>query len=389
MSHLPTSTLNHILAVTPCMPGYSSIVIPLLSIRRFDRRGFTRSTGFRRYSPIHTLNDDVLLDVFCLCEPPSGIRVEEEGDRIWVRRPMDYQNLHWWYKLAHVCRRWRYLILASSSRLRLHLLCQPLTPVANMITHSPPLPLAIECDGDELTAKEQEGMLYALQHCDRVRHIALEMSNATLQRLIMAMDKQFPILERLFIRSWGDNESMIFPETFQAPHLRYLVLWGAVPAGFPFTTTMNLVTLAFHDIPATASFSPSSLFTRLSLIPQLESLSISFDPHLINLLDVDSQLSNIQIMSQISTPLLKTPRINLLPQHPPLAVPHLLRFVSASENLAFRTVLLSFYYHSSIEGILTRERNYQPIRNLDRSGTLELAGRPRNADSWCTSPSTL
>ncbi|KAI0247313.1 hypothetical protein BJV78DRAFT_944136 [Lactifluus subvellereus] len=326
------------------MPGCSTTVTSLPFIGRLDRRALSRSTGKRRHSPIHTLNDDVLLDIFYFCEPSSGFQDEEEHDRIYIWRSKRGQNLHWWCKLAHVCRRWRYLILASPSRLRLRLLCRPLTPVANMLTHSPPLPLTIEYYR-ELTEKEQEGMLYALQHSDRVRDIALTMSSASLRRPIMAMDKQFPTLERLFIQSWDDNESLIFPETFQAPHLRYLALLGAVPAiGFPFTTAMNLVTLALHHIPPTAYFSPGSLFPRLSLIPQLESLAISLKH-----LDVDSQLSNINIpiMSQISAPLLKTLSINLFPQLTPLAVPHLLQFVGASENLVFRIGLLGFLSQSS------------------------------------------
>jgi hypothetical protein len=49
----------------------------------------------------------------------------------------------WWYKLVKVCRRWRYLILESASHLGLCLVCSPGTPVAEMLAHSPPLPLII------------------------------------------------------------------------------------------------------------------------------------------------------------------------------------------------------------------------------------------------------
>ncbi|KAI0252421.1 hypothetical protein BJV78DRAFT_354994 [Lactifluus subvellereus] len=322
------------------MPGCSSTVISLPFIGKLDRCALSRPTGRRRHSPICTLNDDVLLDIFYFCEPGSSIRDEEENGRISIWWPGLYQNLRWWYKLAHVCRQWRYLILASPSRLRLRLFCRPGTPVANMLTYSPPLPLAIEYYRN-LTVEDQEGILHALQHCDRVRHIALIMSTFDLRRLITAMDKQFSTLERLYIQAKDDSGSLTFPETFQAPHLRYLALWGAVPAiGFPFTTAMNLVTLALYNIPSTAYFSPSSLFTQLSLIPQLESLAIAFDPHLINL-DVDSQLLNIPLMTQvnlpnlrwfwfrgvstyldglftqISAPLLKTLSINLFPHLPP------------------------------------------------------------------------
>ena len=195
----------------------------------------------------------------------------------------------------------------------------------------------------------------------------------------MATDKQFSTLERLYILTtdYNLNRSLIFPETFQAPHLRYLVLWGAVPAvGFTFTTVMNLVTLGLYNIPPFAYFTPSSLFTRLSLMPQLESLAIAFDAHVVNR-EFNNQLSNTPIMSQIalpnlrwfwfrgfstylddvfaqiSAPLLKTLSINLFAQFTPLAVPHFLQFVSSSENLGFRTVLLG------LEAMSFFSRGYQ------------------------------
>jgi hypothetical protein len=236
-----------------------------------------------------------------------------------------------------------------------------------MLIHSPPLPLAIDYYR-EPTAEDQEDILHALQYCDRVRHIALIIPTANLQRVIMATDKQFSTLERLYILAtdYNSNRSLIFPKTFQAPHLRYPVLWGAVPAvGFSFTTAMNLVTLGLYNIPPFAYFTPSSLFTRLSLMSQLESLAIAFDAHVINR-EFNNQLFNTPIMSQvalpnlrwfwfrgfstylddvfaqISAPLLKTLSINIFAQFTLLAIPHFLQFVSSSENLGFRTVLLGF-----------------------------------------------
>jgi hypothetical protein len=94
------------------------------------------STCERRHPFIHTLNDDVLLDVFYLCGPGSSIQDEEDNARISIWWPGLDQHVRWWYKLAHVCRQWRYLILASPSPLRLRLFFRPGTPVANMLIHS-------------------------------------------------------------------------------------------------------------------------------------------------------------------------------------------------------------------------------------------------------------
>ena len=77
----------------------------------------------------------------------------------------------WWYKLAQVCRQWRYLILSSQVRLDLHLVCTYGTPVADMLENSPPLPLIINFlqDDREITAEDEQGVLLALQHRVRVR----------------------------------------------------------------------------------------------------------------------------------------------------------------------------------------------------------------------------
>ena len=64
----------------------------------------------------------------------------------------------WWYKFVQVCQRWRYLILGSASHLRLALLCTHGTPVADMLVHSPPLPLVIHHDdpNQDLTVKDED-----------------------------------------------------------------------------------------------------------------------------------------------------------------------------------------------------------------------------------------
>jgi hypothetical protein len=52
-----------------------------------------------------------------------------------------------------------------------------------------------------------------------------------MQKLIVAMDEEYPILEYLYITlSTEDNSSILtFPETLQAPHLRHLDAAEALP----------------------------------------------------------------------------------------------------------------------------------------------------------------
>jgi hypothetical protein len=66
----------------------------------------------------------------------------------------------------------------------------------------------------------EEGILLALQHCDRVRRIGLRMPISGLRRSSMAMDEEFPILESVYrFSQTEDHTGLILPKTLQAPHL--------------------------------------------------------------------------------------------------------------------------------------------------------------------------
>ena len=100
-----------------------------------------------------------------------------------------------------------------------------------MLAHSPPLPLIIDrLDEDHrVTAEDEEGIILALQHRDRVRRIRLEMPASNLQRLITAIDDEFPMLEYLYIASNHPHDTgLILPNTFQAPQLCHLVIANPV-----------------------------------------------------------------------------------------------------------------------------------------------------------------
>ena len=280
----------------------------------------------------------------------------------------DWGGHRWWHKLAQVCRWWRYLILASPSQLDLHLLCTYGVPIANMLAHSPPLPLTI-CYYDkdrETTEEDDEGILLALRHTDRVHYIHLDFPSPKLLKFITIMDEQFPILERMYIwsRTEGDR-SLVLPRTFQAPLLRHFALSIALPIGSPLlTTTVGLVTLGLIEIPPSAYFPPNYLLTRLSLMPQLETLLITFYSPLTNR-DVGRQSLNTPIMTHITLPnlrvliftgvsaylegLLNRIRAPLLGEleivlfnQLTFTVPRLLQFMDTLETLSFDRVQLAF-----------------------------------------------
>ena len=311
----------------------------------------------------------MLLNVFNLYRLDIPDEYDEDG-----HPNADWRGHRWWYNLAQVCRWWRYLILASPLQLDLHLLCTYGVPIANMLAHSPPLPLTIlyHEGGRETTEEDDEGILLALEHTDRVQYIHLDLPSPKLLKFITIMDEEFPILERMYIwsRTEGDR-SLVLPRTFQAPHLRHIgLLRAALPIRSPLlTTTVGLVSLMLIEIPPSAYFPPNHLLTRLSLMPQLETLLIEFYSPLPNR-DVERQSLNTPIMTHITLPnfrlfrfkgvsaylegLLNRIRAPLLGEleivlfnQLTFTVPRLLQFMDALETLSFGRVQLSFGYDSA------------------------------------------
>jgi hypothetical protein len=168
---------------------------------------------------IHILDDDSLLNIFYLYRPFLFGEDEGEGDRLWGGT--EWSHARWWYELSHVCPRWRRVILGSASYLGLSLVCTYGTPVTDMLAHSPPLPLVIDYQDYEgvtgFTTEDEEGAILALKHYNRVRRVRLGMPATSLQKLVVAMDDEYPILEYLIITHPYEDKSSIsqIPETLQ------------------------------------------------------------------------------------------------------------------------------------------------------------------------------
>jgi F-box-like len=333
------------------------IFVPLTLSQTCDLIGL-ESNRQHSDSPIHILNDDVLLNIFYLYR----LTYPDEYDGETGMAVIAWSRQRWWYRLAHVCRQWRSLILESPSRLDLHLYCTNGVPVADMLTHSPPLPLTIDYDAmhREMTAEDESGILLALSHRDRVRRIDL-FKLPNLGKFVTAMDDRFLILERLYVNS---RTEVVLPETFQAPNLRRLrLLTASLPIGSPLlTTATRLVTLTLLSIPASTYFPPSYILSRLSFMLQLERLVIEFCFPTPNR-DVEYQLHqtpdittlpNLRwfmftgvsaylegLVARISAPSLSILHTNLFNQLP-FTFPHLLQFMKTSENLRFTAVQVAF-----------------------------------------------
>ena len=331
-----------------------------------------RSTGNRLSStPIHLLGDDSLLIIFSFCRPVILDKDEAEIAQLLDRG--EWSRERWWHRLTQVCHRWRYLIFDSAFHLQVSLVCARGTPVADMLAHSPPVPLIIDHIDDEyfLSAEDEEGIILALQHRDRVRRIRIRKSVSIVQKLVIALEGEFPILEHLLIEHQRFHRPVIdhitnlsFPETFRAPHLRHLVLENfATPIDSPSLTTMaNLVTLALSKIPSSAYFHPNEILQWLFLLPQLEEFSISFSCYK----PVERQMLRTSMMTQVMLPnlrdfgfvgtsayleaLLPWITIPLLERlhvyffnRMVYTIPHLRQFMNTTRYLRLKTAMFTFF----------------------------------------------
>ena len=314
---------------------------------------------------IHDLNDDSLVSIFHLCRPSVYIHdIAPWGN--WVHE-------RWWYKLVKVCRRWRQLILGLASHLGLCLVCTRGTPVAVMLAHSPPLPLIVfhSDQHHNLTMEEEEGITFTLRCCDRIQRIYLEMPAPSLQKIIPAIDGQFPMLQYLSIMPPTIHiAGLALPSTFEAPQLRLLNLKHFTsPIGSSLlSTAFGLVVLTLKCINPSTFLHPNHLFEALSLLPELEKLVICFFSPAPRR-DVEMQLLHSPIVTHITlpklyvfefwgvssyleallpnmtTPLLKVLIISFFHQLR-FSVPHLRQFVITKEKIRFSSARFLFYHEA-------------------------------------------
>ena len=314
---------------------------------------------------IHILDDDSLLNVFYLYRP--DIFNGDDGS-IRVARVTG----EWWYKLTHVCQRWRNLVLGSASYLGLCLLCTSGKPVADMLAHSPPFPLLIDYDGesDNIGTEDEEGIALALEQRDRVRRIRLRMPISNLRELLLliAIQEEYPVLEYMVVGPVVKGDpALMLPGTLQAPHLHHLQLSGFTFPSRPrlLTTAVGLVTFRLSIEHRFTDLRPTVLLQCLSSMPQLETFRITFSHPFPNC-EVERHLMHTPITTQVNLPNLRqfrfrgvtaylealvrritAPSLNKLEilffEHLTFSVPHLLQFMHTTENLRFSHGKLQFF----------------------------------------------
>ncbi|KAI0270370.1 hypothetical protein BGY98DRAFT_1179786 [Russula aff. rugulosa BPL654] len=234
----------------------------------------------------------------------------------------------------------------------------------------------------DITAEEEEAIMLALEQRDRVRRIRFGMPVLKLQKLIMAIDGEYPILEYLILWVPPKEKStvLILPETLQIPHLRHLTINCSIPIRFQLlTTAIGLVTLhlALHH-PSTF-FQPAALLQSLSLMPQLEVLLINFYFAVTNR-DVERQLIRMPITTHLTLPNLRSFTLRAVsayteavlsritasrldyfqicyPNQLTFSVPQLVQFMGRTDNFRFDRAKFIFHGKQVYVFVNPRETN--------------------------------
>ena len=87
-----------------------------------------------------------------------------------------------------------------------------------MLPHSPPPPFVIDYQDDGIIVEVKEGAILALKQYDRVRRVCLLMPVTSLQKLTVAVDNEYPILEYLIIGHQERALMAIIYATARDPH---------------------------------------------------------------------------------------------------------------------------------------------------------------------------
>ena len=221
---------------------------------------------------INALPDGVLLDIFHFYQVAylDGLEL------------FDLMFKQHWHRLIHVCWRWRCIVFASPNFLDLRLVCGPWTRVES-IAIWPPLPTVIRNMVDYPMPEDYDFDAAVANH-NHVYEIDLfRLSNSQLQRLVAAMQRQFPALIQLLLESASDSgPAPALPDDFLgglAPRLQSLKLYSIPFRALPklLLSATDLVHLTLGNIPHSGYFSPEAIVTGLSVLANLKSLSIEFE----------------------------------------------------------------------------------------------------------------
>ena len=172
------------------------------------------------------------------------------------------------------------IIFASPLRLCIYLRCTDGVDVKKLLGCWPAFPIAVTYTRRKgIDSDDEDNVLAALEHPDRVHHLCLHIREDQLAKLDTVIQKPFPMLTklRLWRKSWP---KLALPSGFlcgSAPRLQELELEDILLPDLPMflLSTRDLVTLKLSGI-LEAYISPETMVTCIASLTRLTSLSINF-----------------------------------------------------------------------------------------------------------------
>ena len=232
-------------------------------------------TAFVRCSFFHRTN------VFEEGPLPQRVMIEilSDDDLLNIFHHFLHTSPQFWHTLTHVCQKWRQIIFKSPLGLRLQLHCTYGTPILKTLGYWPPFPLVVNYGAIHRppTPEDEDNIMAALEHADRVRSISFTASSSLLNKL-STISKPFLGLEELVLLS-KDNSKLALPSAFWWGHrLRTLRSTRVAFASLPqlLSPSQNLVDIQLDEIPSVGYFSPEAFANTLCGMTQLQTLSLHF-----------------------------------------------------------------------------------------------------------------
>jgi hypothetical protein len=233
----------------------------------------------RNWSPNRTVTIDdlpgeVLLEIFDHYLESFG----HQNSSLRVR-----SNKNGWFKLAHVCPKWRCIVLASPHRLRLVLFFAESTPTRAAVLESQSLshlPIVVDYSRIVWKAGAQTRLISALRYPNRVFRIAINGSRKNFDKICKALDLPLPALTSLELHNVeGNAEPILLASSFltSIKSLRHLRLANvSLSSLLPLlSVTRALVSLSLLVDGVFWQTGGASLLTHLQHIPHLREIQVS------------------------------------------------------------------------------------------------------------------
>jgi hypothetical protein len=277
-----------------------------------------------------------------------------------------WNNKNGWFKLAHVCHKWRCIVLASPRRLRVLLFFAESTPTRAAALESQSLShLPIHVDYSEIVwnASAQTRLISALRYLNRVVRIAINGSRKDFDKICKALDLPFPALLSFELHNMqGNEEHILLASSFMTSvkSLRHLRL-----ANVRLSRLLPLLSatraLVYLNLTVDTLFwqtRGASLLTHLQRIPHLREIQITTQSRISNHMrkppittvslaelsyfHLSGQCTEIEwFVAGLITPPLRVLRISVVESSPTLHISHLSKLIRVA-GIVFLGARLSF-----------------------------------------------